>query len=323
MTLSNNPGGNLIPAVSHSGAKFANPQFTANGEERASVELQALKTLWLNTGTLCNLTCKSCYIESSPKNDALVYLSRTEVAGYLVEIAELDLPVQQIGITGGEPFMNPDIIAIIEDCLAAGHQVLVLTNAMKPMQKLQAPLLELRNRFPAALELRVSIDHFEQAKHEEERGKRSWQPMRVGLQWLAEHNFQLTIAGRTRWGESEQQLRAGFAALFARWGLGVDAHNPEQLTLFPEMDPAADVPEITTACWGLLNVNPNDMMCASARMVVKYKGADRPNVVACTLLPYAKDFVYDHDLRSSLKPVALNHIHCAKFCVLGGGSCSG
>lgn len=313
----------LIPTVSHPSQKFSDPARTAAGEARATVELQALNTLWLNTGTLCNLTCESCYIESSPKNDALVYLSRAEVATYLREIAELQLPVREIGITGGEPFMNPDILAIIEDCLAAGHRVLVLTNAMKPMQKLQAPLAALRARYPLLLELRVSIDHFDKARHEEERGKRSWEPMRVGLQWLAEQNFQLTIAGRTRWGESEQTLREGYSALFAAWGLPVNAHDPMALTLFPEMDPAADVPEITTACWGILDVNPNDMMCATARMVVKYKGAEQPNVVACTLLPYAKDFVYNTDLRSSLEPVALNHIHCAKFCVLGGGSCSG
>src|SRR5260370_6301874 len=56
---------------------------------RSQVALRALNTLWFNTGTLCNLTCQHCYIESSPKNDRLAYLSAAEVGRYLDEIALL------------------------------------------------------------------------------------------------------------------------------------------------------------------------------------------------------------------------------------------
>jgi hypothetical protein len=35
---------------------------------------------------LRNLTCQHCYIESSPKNDRLVYLPTADVAAYLDEI---------------------------------------------------------------------------------------------------------------------------------------------------------------------------------------------------------------------------------------------
>jgi hypothetical protein len=57
--------------------------------------------------------------------------------------------------------------------------------------------------------------------------------------------------------------------------------------IFPEMDAKVDVPEITEACWGILHKSPADVMCATARMVVKYKGAAHPTVVACTLFPYS------------------------------------
>ncbi len=67
--------------------KFQDPYVTAAGEKRAHVALKGLETLWFNTGTLCNLTCGHCYIESSPKNDRLVYLTAAEVAEYLDEIA--------------------------------------------------------------------------------------------------------------------------------------------------------------------------------------------------------------------------------------------
>jgi hypothetical protein len=83
------------------------------------------------------------------------------------------------------------------------------------------------------------------------------------------------------------------------------------------------VPEITTACWGILGVDPTTMMCATARMVVKRRGAPAPEVVSCTLLPYQEAFSLGATLAESLVPVPLNHRHCARFCVLGGGSCSG
>src|SRR5947209_11485169 len=94
-------------------AKFQNPFVTAKGETRATVALRGLETLWFNTGTLCNLTCRNCYIESSPRNDLLAYLTVAEVDRYLDEIAQDGLPTKLIGFTGGEPFMNPDITPML------------------------------------------------------------------------------------------------------------------------------------------------------------------------------------------------------------------
>ena len=302
--------------------RFSDPDWTADGEPRARVELKALRTLWFNTGTLCNLACAHCYIESTPKNDALVYLRHDEVRTYLDEIADAGLPTEEIGLTGGEPFMNPDILAIMEDVLERGFRLLVLTNAMTPMWHRRAGLLALRERFGDRLTLRVSVDHFRRTRHEEERGPRSWAPMLRGLKWLCEQGFAVHVAGRTRWGEDEDALRAGFATLFAEHGITIDAQDPHALVLFPEMDPAAAVPEITTACWEKLGVSPDDMMCASARMVVKRKGAAHAVVLACTLLAYDPRFELGRTLAEATRTVRLNHPHCAKFCVLGGGSCS-
>src|SRR5271154_6769484 len=127
--------------------KFQDPFVTAKGERRAHVTLEALDTLWFNTGTLCNLTCENCYIESSPKNDRLAYLSAAEVARYLDEIAALRLGTRLIGFTGGEPFMNRDLPAMLEDVLSRGLDAIVLTNAMKPMHHKKRALLALRERY--------------------------------------------------------------------------------------------------------------------------------------------------------------------------------
>jgi pyruvate-formate lyase-activating enzyme len=269
------------------------------------------------------LTCENCYIESSPSNDRLSFLTRTEVNDYLDEIQEHRVPVRKIGITGGEPFMNPDILGILEDALERGFSVLVLTNAMRPMMKFAEGLEVLNRRYGDALILRVSVDHYDRVLHEQERGPRSWAPMVEGLQWLAAHGFSIRIAGRLRWNEDEYSLRQGFAEFFARFGLALDAQAPAELLLFPEMDEKAEVPEISTACWDQLGVNPADMMCASARMIVKRREVGTPEVVACTLLPYQSGFSFGNRLVDSLGSVALNHPHCARFCVLGGGNCSG
>jgi hypothetical protein len=302
--------------------KFRDPFVTAKGETRAQVALHALETLWFNTGTLCNLTCRNCYIESSPRNDRLVYLTRQDVSGYLDEIERERLPTTLIGFTGGEPFMNPDIIAMLDDVLSRRLSALVLTNAMKPMRKLRPQLLALREAHGERLTIRVSLDHYTAAVHEAERGRRSWAPAIDGLVWLARNGFSIDVAGRRFSGEPDADLRAGFARLFAELAVDVDAYDPVRLMLFPEMDAGRDVPEITTSCWGILHNSPADVMCASARMVVKRKGAASPAVLACTLLAYDPQFELGRTLVEAARPVSLNHLYCASFCVLGGAACS-
>jgi pyruvate-formate lyase-activating enzyme len=286
------------------------------------VALAGLKTLWFNTGTLCNITCNHCYIESSPRNDRLAYLTLAEIQAYLDEIARDDLPTDEIGFTGGEPFMNSEFLPMLEDCLGRGFRVLVLTNAMRPMLRFKDALIDLNKRLGARLTLRASLDHYTRELHEEERGADTWEPTLEGLTWLARNGFKLAIAGRLLWGESETSARQGYAEFFAAHDIPVNAEDRTALVLFPEMDAAVDVPEITDACWGILKVTPESVMCATSRMVVKRKGADRPAVLACTLLPYDPAFELGATLAEAAGAVSLNHPHCAKFCVLGGGSCS-
>lgn len=301
--------------------KFCDPAVTAKGQERANVPLSALQTLWFNTGTLCNITCAHCYIESSPKNDRLAYLSLDDVRLYLDEIARDRLPTKLIGFTGGEPFMNKAMIAILEETLSRGYEALVLTNAMRPMQRHKPQLLELKARHGARLRLRVSLDDPSAAVHDAERGVGTYDKTLVGLKWLAAHGFAVDVAGRKFAHEPEPALRARFQALFDEIGLKLDASDPSALVIFPEMEMHADPPEITTACWGILRKQPSDVMCASARMVVKRKGGAAPAVLACTLLPYDARFELGASLREASRPVALNHKYCASFCVLGGATC--
>src|SRR5262249_29580649 len=304
--------------------KFRDPELTATGERRASVALIRLETLWFNTGTLCNIECANCYIESSPTNERLVYLTTAEVIAFLDEADTLHQRPRTVGFTGGEPFLNPDIAAILRETLARGYDALILTNAMRPMlrPRVQAALTELSRSHRDKMTLRVSLDHWRAELHDEERGPGSFDETLTGLRWLRDHGISIAIAGRSRWHDSEADLRAGYAALFARERIAIDVADPAALVIFPEMDARVDVPEITVDCWRILNKHPDDVMCASSRMIVKRKGASAPAVVACTLLPYDPQFELSSTLGGALSAVPLNHPHCAKFCVLGGGCCT-
>ena len=155
--------------ASGSRAKFADPRVTADGEPRAAVDPRALETLWINTGSLCNLACENCYIESTPTNDRLVNISLDEVRELLDEIAEEQYPTEEIGFTGGEPFLNPAMLPILELCLERGFRVLVLTNAMNTMMRNSEALDRLREAHGERLKLRVSLDHYTEELHARER----------------------------------------------------------------------------------------------------------------------------------------------------------
>ncbi len=302
--------------------RFVDPLVTADGSRRASVPQTRLETLWFNTGTLCNIACANCYIESSPTNDALSYLSVDDVARYLTEIADAGLPTREIGFTGGEPFMNPDILIMLQAALAAGHEVLVLTNAMRPMVRWGERLADLATAHRERLTFRVSLDHHTETIHDAERGSGSWAKAWEGLDWLAARDLRIAIAGRRLADEPEATARKAFAVLFRSRGIEVDAEDPAALVLFPEMEPDRAVPEITDACWTILDREPAQMMCATSRMVVRRRGAAEAAVVACTLTPYDPQFELGRTLSDASGRVQLNHPFCAQFCVLGGASCS-
>ncbi len=304
--------------------KFKDPDVTATGEKRASVPFKTLKTLWFFTGSLCNIECLNCYIDSSPTADHFVYLTPEDMLPFLDEIDALGYGKIEIAFTGGEPYMNPHIIKLSEMALERGHNLLVLTNAMRPMMRprVQGGLLDLHRRFGGKMTLRISLDHYAQTGHDHERGPGSFAAALKGINWLSKAGFSINIAGRTIWHESEAKSRRGYGGLIEQGGWKIDTADPKQLVLFPEMDAMVDVPEISAACWGILGVAPDDIMCSNSRMVVRRKGAGRAAVLACTLLWDDDQFELGASLAQARAPIKLNHPHCAKFCVLGGASCS-
>jgi len=302
--------------------KFVDPLITGKGEERAYVDLKELNTLWFNTGTICNLTCHNCYIESSPRNDRLSFISVNDVLLYLTEIKNHSLPTSLIGLTGGEPFANPHIIQVIEAILLQGFDVLVLTNAYKVLNKHQADLLRLKDKYQKKFKLRVSLDHYTKEVHEKERGENTFKETLQNISWLVTNQFAVSIAGRSLIKEPIELEVSGYQSLMQEFNIPLKLIKGENIVIFPEIDEQHNVPGISTGCWSILNKKPSDQMCSSERMIIKKKGEDKTVVMPCTLLAYDTQFELGHSLLEAKKRVHLNHPFCAKFCVFGGASCS-
>lgn len=301
--------------------KFQDMKITADGKERASVELDSLKTLWFNTGTRCNLSCNHCYIESTPTNDQLSYITADEVESFLLEIHEQELPTKLIGLTGGEPFLNPDIIQIIERTLKHKLEILVLTNAYRVINRHIPKLEEIKNIYGDKLHLRISLDHHSKEFHEKERGEGTFYKTLENIKLLVDKGFNISLAGRSLTDEDLEQATNKYKSLMKEHEINIEL-NSDKIVVFPEMDLNRDVPEISTGCWDILGKKPSQQMCATERMIVKRKGEQEPTVLPCTLIAYDKRFDLGKTLKTSQSKVYLNHKFCAQFCVLGGASCS-
>ncbi len=299
---------------------FLNKNFTYDGKPRAFVKLKSLKTLWFNTGTLCNLKCSDCYIESSPKNKSLQYLELGDIKKFIDEIIKNKICTEIIGLTGGEPFMNPSIIKILKYILNLNFKVLVLSNGMRPIELKFSNLLSLPNL--KNLKIRISMDHYQKNYHEKIRGKNTWERLIKNIIWLDNKGFKINIASKINAGQDEKNTRQEFQKLFKKINVKLNANNKEELVLFPVMNIKSTAKEITQECWSILDKNPDSIMCSNSRMVVKKKEDNKTKVLACTLITKDKDFELGKSLTSSKKKVFLNHPFCSQFCVLGNSSCS-
>ena len=185
----------------------------------------------MKLGNICNLKCRICSPQYSSKwiaeqkkydkidgiakdYDRLDWPEKSEVFWNNIETL---IPVlEHLDFTGGEPFINPEILKMIEYCLKANYEVLILTNAMQPMMRksVKTKLVQLNSSHPGKLTLRISLDHFNETRHNHERGLGTFQKTLEGMDWLRDVGISMKVAGRTIWDESESDIRLGYENLF-------------------------------------------------------------------------------------------------------------
>jgi sulfatase maturation enzyme AslB (radical SAM superfamily) len=148
------------------------------------VELKSLDTLWFQVGgTVCNLACTHCFVSCSPTNHTHELMSLAEVKRYLDEAVRLG--VREYYFTGGEPFLNPEMEAILEATLAVGPAT-VLTNGLLLDPARCARLKALADAADYSLDLRVSIDGFDAGSNDPIRGAGTFARILGGVRNLHE-----------------------------------------------------------------------------------------------------------------------------------------
>lgn len=292
---------------------------TSTGEARGYVDFRGLRQLWLHTGTLCNLRCPDCFEGSGPGDRRLQALTAAELLPHLR--AALSAGVENFGITGGEPFMNPHCMSILHAALELAP-CLLLSNGTTPMQRklneLDDIAQQIREGGLRPLTVRISLDFPDAAMHDAQRGEGAFASAVHGMQALRELGLPVHVARRIQAGEDPAAVTAAYAALFASNGL------PENIpvTAFPNLQ-CRNVPEITTACMTTYHTEESRaaFMCASSRMLVKQHGA--LHYYACTLVDDDPAFDFGLSFPAALaRRTFLSHRRCFA-CFSQGVACGG
>jgi len=278
--------------------------------------LLALDTLWFQVaGTICNIECTHCFISCSPRNHSHEMMSLSECERWLAEARELG--VREYYFTGGEPFMNRDMLAILEAALRQGPAT-VLTNGMLLRPDVCRRLRELFDASDYSLDIRVSLDGFDRESHDAIRGRGVWDRVMIGLRNLADSGLNPVITVTTAAeGVASTEGRARFLEIIR--GFGFDRPRLKVLSLFrigaeEQRTHAYEDWERLTA-ESLTDEEASVLQCSSCRMVTS-KGA-----YVCPILIEEPEARMGDTLRDTMRPFALKYGAC-HTCWVDGVTCT-
>ncbi len=290
---------------------------SSKGEKRGYIQPQLLHELWFHTGTSCNLRCPFCFEGSKPGDDRLEFITLDDAGRFIDEAIELG--VEKFSFTGGEPFVNPHFVPILDYALNY-KPCMVLTNATEPLMNQFARVIPFRDK-PNPLSFRISLDHPDPQKHDESRGKGNFKKALDTLGRLYREGFGVSIARLMLAGEDSAAVDRAYAPYFHKAGVPVDI----TIIKFPEFHKPGSmphVPEITESCMtAYLSASQREgFMCNYSKMIVKQSG--ECGVYACTLVDDDADYNLGRTLKAALaERVMLKHHRCYS-CFAYGASCS-
>lgn len=264
-----------------------------------------LDHLWFQVGgTLCNLTCHHCFIACSPKNHSFGFLSLTEVQRRLAE--SVPLGVKEYYFTGGEPFLNPELVLMLIETLRLGPAT-VLTNATVLKEEWLSTLRDAQAASIYSLEFRVSIDGFTPETNDPIRGAGTWVRAMRGVERLVQYGFLPIITAARTWSfELETEVIGGFLHILRAIG-----YTRPRLKILPTLRLGAETERtggysederITSQM--LDGYDRSQLVCHHSRTVT-----DR-GVHVCPILIEAPDSLLGSTLAESLRPFRLQHGAC-------------
>ena len=292
-------------------------RFTPPGDPRGYIQPQRLEELWFHTGTVCNLRCPFCLEGSMPGNNRLRPLTLADAKPFIQEA--LALGVRQFSFTGGEPFVIPQMVDILDYALEF-NPCLVLTNATEPLLNRLAAVVPLAAKhFP--LQFRVSLDYPDPVRHDIGRGHGNFQLSLKVMEMLHRRGFTISIARQSSADEDVEAVNLAYRPFLEEAGLPADLH----IVVFPELhEPGShpDVPHITESCMTTFKTETerNQFMCSYSKMVVNKGG--RMRVYACTLVDDDEDYDLGGSLAEAMRVRVMLRHHRCYTCFASGTSCS-
>ena len=288
---------------------------TRRPADSPSVPMLALDTLWLQVaGTVCNIECTHCFISCSPTNHSHEMMSLAEVEPWLAEARALG--VKEYYFTGGEPFMNRDLLAIVEATLKQGPAS-VLTNGMLLRPEVCRRLRELFDASDYSLDIRVSLDGFDRESHDAIRGKGVWDRVMIGLRNLADAGINPVITVTTAAdGVASAEGRTRFLQIIRDFGFT----RPRLKVLSLFRIGAEEKRTHAYEDWERLSGELSDadaakLQCSSCRMVTS-KG-----VYVCPILIEEREARMGAALAETLRPFPLKYGAC-HTCWVDGVTCT-
>jgi AdoMet-dependent heme synthase len=280
------------------------------------VALEHLDDLWFQVGgTLCNLECTHCFISCGPHNHNFGFLDLDTVRRALEESGALG--VKEYYFTGGEPFLNRDMTAILELTLRYGPAT-VLTNGTVLKDEWLRRLRRAEDESLYSLEFRVSLDGFTPEENDLIRGAGTFDRILGGVRQLLAHDFLpiLTVT-RTSDDQDDGRLFDGFGDLLKRQG-----YARPRIKLLPTLRIGAEArrqrgyqPEERITNEMMEGFDPNLLICSHSRVVT-----DR-GVHVCPILIETPDAKLGATLSDAQQPYALRHRACYT-CWQHGALCS-
>lgn len=279
------------------------------------VALTSLDTLWFQVGgTVCNLACTHCFISCSPTNHTHEMMRLDEVERYLEEAVRLG--VREYYFTGGEPFLNPDMEAILEATLRVGPAS-VLTNGLLLDPARCARLKRLEQGSDYSIDLRVSLDGYDAATNDPIRGEGTFERILAGVRNLAAAGLNpvITVTEVCREAGTDAGKERFFELLRA---LGIDRPRLKILPVFQigaEAERGGSYESWQRLRDGDLPAGAWDhLQCSSCRMVTDQ------GVWVCPILVNEPSARMGQTLADSLGPFPLDHPACWT-CHVYGVSC--
>ena len=280
------------------------------------LELDHLDTLWFQiAGTLCNLRCNHCFISCSPENHTLSEMTFDQFLPHLQEAVQLG--VKEFYFTGGEPFINPDLLRILDATLRVGP-VTVLTNGTLFSSLVVKALASMRDTSIYSLELRVSMDGFSAETNDPIRGPGTFKRIMCGIKLLLDGGFLPIITAMRSWPiqQDEAQL-AGFKTSLSEIG-----YRYPRIKLLPSLKIGQEADRdhgyseddhLTKSM--MVGYDRSQLMCSNSR-IVSARG-----VHVCPILVDQPDSLLGQRLSSAKQAFELKYPVCTT-CYQYGALCS-